>query len=81
VLLNGLACLALIGHWFFDLYLTLYVLFFVAAALGWGFEKIGIKFRAFTVPYYFSLVNFAALMGIFDFFRKKQAISWKPVRG
>jgi len=80
VILNGLACLALTGHWFFKFYLTIYILFFVAAALGWITERLGIKVRALTVPYYFSLVNFAATMGILDFFRKKQAISWKPVR-
>jgi hypothetical protein len=38
------------------------------------------KVRVLTVPYYFSLVNFAATMGIIDFLRKKQAIAWKPVR-
>ncbi len=80
VILNGLACLALTGHWFFKFFLTMYILFFVAAAFGWITERIGVKFRALTVPYYFSLVNFAAIMGIIDFFRKKQIVTWKPVR-
>lgn len=80
VILNGLACLALTGHWFFKFFLTMYIVFFVAAALGWITERLGIKVRALTVPYYFSLVNFAATMGILDFFRKKQIVTWKPVR-
>ena len=80
VILNGLACLALTGHWFFKFFLTMYILFFVAAALGWIAERLGVKVSVLTVPYYFSLVNFAATMGIIDFFRKKQAVSWKPVR-
>ena len=80
VILNVLACSALSGHWFFISMMGLYASFFLAAALGWFTERQGIKVRALTVPYYFSLVNLAATMGIVDFFRKKQAITWKPVR-
>ncbi len=81
VILNGLVCLALTGgHGFFKFFLILYVMFFIAAALGWVAERIGKKVSFLTVPYYFTLVNFAATMGIIDFFRKKQAISWTPVR-
>jgi cellulose synthase/poly-beta-1,6-N-acetylglucosamine synthase-like glycosyltransferase len=80
VILNVLACSALSGHWFFISMLGLYASFFLAAALGWFTERQGVKVRALTVPYYFSLVNLAATMGIVDFFRKKQAITWKPVR-
>jgi len=80
VILNGLSCLGLMEHWFFTYYFSLYVLFFIAAAIGWGAESVGIKFKVFTVPYYFSLVNFAATMGIIDYLRKRQAVTWKPVR-
>jgi len=80
VILNGLTCLGLTDYRFFKLFLTMYVLFFVAAAIGWVAESIGKKARFLSVPYYFTLVNFAATMGIIDFLRKKQAISWTPVR-
>lgn len=80
VILNVLACWALSGYWFFKSILVAYVFFFLAAALGWIAERLGMKARALTVPYYFSLVNLAATMGIIDYFRKKQAITWKPVR-
>jgi hypothetical protein len=48
--------------------------------MGWIISKNGKTYRMFIVPYYFCLVNFAATMGIIDFLRKKQAVSWKPVR-
>jgi cellulose synthase/poly-beta-1,6-N-acetylglucosamine synthase-like glycosyltransferase len=80
VIINFLACLALSGLWFFKLFLLMYTVFILTALFGWVLDKFDKKVNVFTVPYYFSLVNFAATMGIFDFFRNKQAVSWKPVR-
>jgi len=80
LILNCLACLPLIRHWFFSIFLSVYIVFFLAAATGWLAERLGIKISVLTVPYYFCLVNLAATMGIIDFFRKKQAITWTPVR-
>lgn len=36
--------------------------------------------KVFAVPYYFILVNWAALLGTIDFIRGKKIISWKPLR-
>lgn len=36
--------------------------------------------KYFAVPYYFMLVNLAAMKGTLDFLRGKRVISWKPVR-
>ncbi len=80
VIINFFTCFALSERLFFRLFLVLYVLFFMAAGFGYLSEKIGRKTIILRIPYYFSLVNFAATMGIFDFLRKKQAVSWKPVR-
>lgn len=80
VIINFFTCFALSERLFFRLFLVLYVLFFMAAGFGYLSEKIGRKTIILKIPYYFSLVNFAATMGIFDFLRKKQAVSWKPVR-
>jgi len=80
VALNILACCALSSHWLFKSILIVYILFFIAAVLGWATGRLGFKIRILTIPYYFSLVNIAATIGIIDFFRKRQAVSWKPVR-
>ena len=80
VIINCLACVGLSGHWFFEKVLIVYLLFFVGAVLGWIGAHLGIKNKILMVPYYFVLVNMGATLGIIDFFRKKQTISWKPVR-
>ena len=80
VTLNVLACWVLSGRLLFKSILMIYLFFFLAAIVGWIAESLGMKAKLLAVPYYFSLVNLAATMGILDFFRKKQAISWKPVR-
>jgi len=80
VILHILACMALVNSQFFALAFVLYLIFFGAAYAGWLLEKRGGKNRLLTVPYYFTLVNLAATMGIVDFICKKQATSWKPVR-
>lgn len=80
VLLHLLAGLFLSGIPIFASLLLLYALFFLAALAGWQLESRGGASRLLTVPYYFSLVNLAATLGIVDFARRKQATSWKPVR-
>ena len=80
VLLHVLVCIVLANKLFFAVALVFYAIFFGAAFGGWLLEMRGGKNRLLTIPYYFSLVNLAATMGIIDFIRKKQATSWKPVR-
>ncbi|MDY6838691.1 MAG: glycosyltransferase family 2 protein [Thermodesulfobacteriota bacterium] len=79
-ILNVLACLALSTHWIFKCILVFYCTFFTAAAIGWLTERLSIRQKLFTVPYYFSLVNIAATMGILDLLSRKKVTSWKPVR-
>lgn len=79
-LLNVVACIALSTHWIFKTILATYLFFFLASALGYLFARFKIKCRILTVPYYFCLVNFAATMGIVDFFRRKQVITWETIR-
>lgn len=80
VLLHLLACAALTPYWHFGKILLLYGCFFLLALGGWLLARHGKRARLLTVPYYFCLVNLAATAGIIDFFRKKQAVTWKPVR-
>ena len=79
-LLNGLACIFLSTSRMFTAILIFYLFFVLAAAGGWIIGHFGMRNRLLAVPYYFTLVNLAASLGIIDFFRKKQAISWKTVR-
>jgi cellulose synthase/poly-beta-1,6-N-acetylglucosamine synthase-like glycosyltransferase len=80
VLLNILSCVALSSNNLFFTILILYGMFFLAGAIGFFTERYGRKIRLFLIPYYFILVNVAATLAIVDFLRKKQAVSWQPVR-
>lgn len=80
VMVNGLACTFLSSNQIFATILIFYVLFGMAALGGWVLDHFGMRNRVFAVPYYFTLVNLAATLGIIDFFRRKQAISWTPTR-
>lgn len=73
-------CLSYSGLRAFRFLLVLYMLFFMGAGFGWITEHLGIKSRILTIPYYFTLVNLAAMMGVIDFLKKKQAVTWTPVR-
>ena len=80
VLFNLLTCIVLAGIPFFGFFLTLHLVFYLAAAFGWILEQNNKSVALFKVPYYFCLVNLAATLGLTDFLKKKQAVSWKPVR-
>jgi cellulose synthase/poly-beta-1,6-N-acetylglucosamine synthase-like glycosyltransferase len=80
VLLNILSCIALSGSILFMTILGFYGVFFLAGAIGFFSERQGSKILLFRIPYYFTLVNVAATLAIVDFLRKKQAVSWRPVR-
>jgi cellulose synthase/poly-beta-1,6-N-acetylglucosamine synthase-like glycosyltransferase len=80
VALNFLACILLTEFGLFKVFLVCYMLFFFAAGLGWLADRCDLKVKALAIPYYFGLVNLAATAGIIDFFRKKHAASWVPVR-
>jgi cellulose synthase/poly-beta-1,6-N-acetylglucosamine synthase-like glycosyltransferase len=80
VFLNLVSCLMLSGTWVFNELLVGYLLFFIAALLGGAFERKGIRWKILTIPYYFTLVNLAATLGIIDFLRGRQIVQWVPVR-
>lgn len=80
VLLNGFACIGLRNEPFYRFVLFGYLVFFLAAGTGYILDHFGKKGALFIAPYYFTLVNIAATLGIIDFLRRKQAVTWVPVR-
>jgi cellulose synthase/poly-beta-1,6-N-acetylglucosamine synthase-like glycosyltransferase len=82
VLINIFSCitLLLIGNRLAIMIAPLYIIFFLAAVLGWYCDRKGVKNKLLTIPYYFCLVNLAATFGIIDFLRSKQAVTWETVR-
>lgn len=68
----------LVKNIFYFFILLCMILFLILAFIG--FINPGNKKNLFVVPYYFTLVNGAALRGVIDFFMGKKIVSWEPVR-
>jgi cellulose synthase/poly-beta-1,6-N-acetylglucosamine synthase-like glycosyltransferase len=56
--------------------LSLQGLFYGAAVMGMALQRLRRPFRLFTLPFYFCLVNAAAVAGIAHFFRRKNYAAW-----
>lgn len=55
-------------------------LFYLMALLGWWAERKSVKVRAFFIPYYFCMMNYAVLAGIFRFVSGKQSAVWEKAK-
>jgi poly-beta-1,6-N-acetyl-D-glucosamine synthase len=69
--------LFLLDKTLFQLSLILQLSFYTMAILGYIFEKRGKKIKILYVPYYFSFMNYAAILGIKRFFGNQQAVTWE----
>lgn len=70
IVLNGAA----------DLYKVLLagqILFYLLSLAGLYFEGRNIRIKAFFVPYYFCLMNYAVLAGIIRYIKKNQSAAWE----
>jgi cellulose synthase/poly-beta-1,6-N-acetylglucosamine synthase-like glycosyltransferase len=59
--------------YFFAFQSFMYLLAFV----GWAFEKQKIRFKLLFVPYYFTSINYAAILGWIRFLKGKQTVNWE----
>ncbi|WP_353139049.1 glycosyltransferase family 2 protein [Pseudopedobacter sp.] len=62
---------------FYGIILTLQIVFYLAALFGWFLEKKKIKMKIFFIPYYFCLMNYAALAGTIRYFKGQQSAAWE----
>ncbi|MBC7653660.1 MAG: glycosyltransferase family 2 protein [Oligoflexus sp.] len=53
------------------------ILFYIASVLGYILESKKIKIKAFFIPFYFSLMNYAAMAGAIRYFKGKQPAAWE----
>ncbi len=64
----------------YQMLLFLQIAFYTSALLGWMLEKRKIKLKAFFVPYYFCLMNWAMYAGFWRLLRGKQSVVWEKAR-
>ena len=72
--------LAIQGEYLFNAILFCQITFYFMAFLGYILEKQKLKFKAFFVPYYFCVMNYAMYKGFFRFIGGKQSVLWERAK-
>ncbi len=53
------------------------VIFYISAILGWIFEQMKLKVKAFYVPYYFCMMNYSVYRGLGRLIAGSQSVVWE----
>jgi biofilm PGA synthesis N-glycosyltransferase PgaC len=62
---------------FYQLLLVAQFVFYFLSLLGLFFESRNIKIKAFFIPYYFCIMNYAVVAGMIRYYRKNQSAAWE----
>ena len=65
---------------FYQYLLYAQILFYLAVIIGFMLERKKIKIKAFFIPYYFFIMNYAVYMGFLRFISKKQSVLWEKAK-
>lgn len=69
------------GHVFYHVLMILQIVFYLLSFIGLYFERQNLRIKALFVPYYFCVMNYAVLAGLWRYARKSQSAAWeKSVR-
>ena len=68
------------GDTFFQFIFFCQLAFYVSALIGYLLEKRKLKFKAFFVPYYFCVMNYAMYRGFFRAVGGKQSVLWERAK-
>ncbi|HXH19992.1 MAG TPA: glycosyltransferase family 2 protein [Chitinophagales bacterium] len=68
------------NSWFFKFFLAAQILFYVLALIGFLLEQQKIKLKAFFVPYYFFIMNYAVYAGFFRAVKGSQSVIWEKAK-
>lgn len=61
----------------YDILLIAQIIFYLLSLAGWFFESKNIKIKVFFIPYYFCVMNYAVIAGIFRYIGKNQSAAWE----
>jgi len=64
----------------YELLLLGQVMFYSASLLGWILESRQIKVKILFIPYYFCMMNYAVIRGIFRYSAGKQSAVWEKAK-
>jgi biofilm PGA synthesis N-glycosyltransferase PgaC len=79
LLISNIALAVLAGP-FFQVLLLFHLLFYVAAFAGRICETRQFKIKAFFVPYYFFIMNYAVYLGFVRFVKGSQSVLWEKAK-
>ncbi len=65
---------------FYLVFLSLQLIFYIAAILGWVLENKKLKVKLLFVPYYFFIMNYAVFMGFGRYIKKTQSVNWERAK-
>ncbi len=64
----------------YQLFLVGQVMFYGMSIFGWMLEAKQIKVKVFFIPYYFCMMNYAVIRGIFRYLSGKQSAVWDKAK-
>ena len=64
----------------YSLLLSFQVFFYGTAFIGWLMERQKIRVKAFFVPYYFCVMNYAVLAGMYKYIFSGQSAMWEKAK-
>jgi biofilm PGA synthesis N-glycosyltransferase PgaC len=68
------------GGLIYQLMLAAQAAFYGMSLLGWLMEARQIKVKIFFIPYYFTMMNYAVIRGIFRYLSGKQSAIWEKAK-
>jgi poly-beta-1,6-N-acetyl-D-glucosamine synthase len=80
ILLLANIYLAYYGQTLYQIILGLQLCFYGAALAGWLLERRKMKIKAFFVPYYFCVMNYAQYAGFRRIIRGQQSVLWERAK-
>lgn len=78
--LNAYICLSYPNQLLYQLIFVAQILFYLASTAGYLLESKKIKIKILFIPFYFSMMNYAAIAGTFRYFKGKQSAAWEKAK-
>jgi len=65
---------------FYAVFFILQTFMYFLALLGWVLERRKIRFKLLFVPFYFTAINYASILGWNRFLKGKQSVNWERAK-
>ncbi|HPF52973.1 MAG TPA: glycosyltransferase family 2 protein [Draconibacterium sp.] len=65
---------------FYGTFFLFQLIMYFFAVVGWLLRSHETRYKWLFVPYYFVMMNFASVLGIFRFFNGKQSVKWEKAK-